>query len=91
MKKEIIQPLGENILIKLIKADKKTKTGLYLPDSVNEDRPQEGKVEAVGESDKIKVKKNQRVIFAKYSGTEIKIGGEEFLIIKNDDVLGIVK
>jgi len=91
MKKEMIHPLGENVLVKLVKAEKKTKTGLYLPDSASEDRPQEGVVVAVGESDKIKIKKNQKAIFAKYTGTEIKISGEEYLIIKNDDILAIVK
>ena len=54
MKKEMIQPLGENVLVKLVKAEKKTKTGLFLPDSANEDRPQEGEVIEVGESEKIK-------------------------------------
>lgn len=91
MKKEIIKPLGENVLVKLVKAEKKTKTGLYLPDSASEDRPQEGRVAAVGESDKIKVKKNQKVIFAKYSGTEMKMDGEEYLIIKNEDILAVVE
>lgn len=91
MKKETIQPLGENVLVKLVKAEKKTKTGLYLPDSASEDRPQEGKVMAVGESDKIKVKKDQKIIFAKYSGTEIKMDDEEYLIIKNEDILAVVK
>lgn len=91
MKKEAIQPLGENVLVKLVKAEKKTKTGLYLPDSASEDKPQEGRVVEIGESDKIKVKKNQMVIFAKYSGTEIKINGEEYLIIKNEDILAVVK
>jgi len=91
MKKETIQPLGENVLIKLMKAEKKTKTGLFLPDSASEERPQEGKVIETGENEKIKVKKNQRVIFAKYSGKEIKIDGDEYLIIKNEDILAIVK
>ena len=91
MKKEIIQPLGENVLVKLVKAEKKTKTGHYLPESTSEERPQEGRVEAVGESEKIKVKKNQKVIFAKYSGTEIKMDGEDYLIIKNEDILAVVK
>lgn len=91
MKKETIQPLGENVLVKAVKAEKKTKAGLYLPESANEDRPQEGKVIAIGESEKIKVKKDRKVIFAKYSGTEIKMDGEEYLIIKNEDILAIVK
>lgn len=91
MKKELVQPLGENVLVRLVKAEKKTKSGLYLPESNNEERPQEGQVIAVGESEKIKVKKNQKIIFAKYSGTEIKIDGEEYLILKNEDILALVK
>jgi len=91
MKKETIQPLGENILVKLIKKDKITKSGIVLPDTADQDRPQEGKVIEVGDDKKIKVKKNQTVIFAKYSGTEIKINGEEHLILKNEDILAVVK
>ena len=90
MKKESIRPLGENVLIKAIEENMKTKSGIVLPDSTKEDRPQEGKVMAVGEDKKIKVKKGQKVIFAKYSGTEIKQGKEKYLIIKNEDILAIV-
>lgn len=90
MKKETIQPLGENILIKAIKPDVKTNSGIVLPETASEDKPQEGKVIAVGESEKIKVKKGQKVIFAKYSGTEIQMEKEEYLIIKNEDVLAII-
>ncbi|MFZ2881604.1 MAG: co-chaperone GroES, partial [Candidatus Moraniibacteriota bacterium] len=80
MKKENIKPLGENVLVKISKADQKTKSGIVLPDTASVDRPQEGKVVAVGDSEKIKVKKNQVIIFAKYSGSEIKIDGGDFLI-----------
>jgi chaperonin GroES len=89
--KKNIQPLGENVLIKILKSDSKTKSGLVLPDTASEDRPQEGKVVAIGESKGIKVKKGQTVIFAKYSGTEIKINQEEYLIIKNEDILATVE
>lgn len=91
MKKETIQPLGENVLVKIVKKDTKTKSGIVLPETVSEDRPQEGKVVAVGDSKEIKVKKNDTVIFAKYSGTEIKVGNEEYLIIKNEDILAVVR
>ncbi|MFZ2226584.1 MAG: co-chaperone GroES [Candidatus Moraniibacteriota bacterium] len=86
-----IKPLGENVLVKLMKADSKTKSGIVLPETTETDRPQEGKVMAIGESEKIKVKKNQIVIFAKYSGSEIKLAGEEFLILKAEDILAIVE
>lgn len=91
MKKDTIQPLGENILVKIIKKDAKTRSGIVLPESAKEDRPQEGKVMAIGDSKEIKVKKGQAVIFAKYSGTEIKVDGEEYLILKNEDVLAVIK
>lgn len=91
MNKETIKPLGENVLIKVSKQDKKTKGGIFLPDTAGEERPQEGKVMAIGDSKKISVKKNQKVIFAKYSGTEIKIGEEEYLIIKNEDILAVIE
>jgi len=91
MKKTTIQPLGENILVKTIKAENKTKSGIVLPETTKEDHPQEGKVIAVGEDKKIKIKKGQKVIFAKYSGIELKINGEEYLIIKNEDILAVIK
>ena len=91
MKKETIRPLGENVLVKMTKKETKTKSGIVLPDTVSEDRPQEGKVVAVGGSKLIKVKKNQRVIFAKYSGSEMKINEEEYLIIKNEDILAVIE
>jgi chaperonin GroES len=91
MKKETIKPLGENVLVQAIKEDAKTKSGIVLPDTAREDRPQEGKVIAIGSDKKIKVKKGQKIIFAKYSGTEIKIDGEEFLIMKNEDILAVVE
>ena len=91
MAKENIQPLGENILVKIAKKDAKTKSGIVLPEGAEEDKPQEGKIIAVGDDKKIKVKKGQTVIFAKYSGTEIKIAGEDCLILKNEDILAVVK
>ena len=90
MKKETIQPLDENVLVMPIKEDKKTKSGIVLPDTAGEDKPQQGKVMAIGDSKKIKVKKGQKIIFAKYSGTEIKLDGEEYIILKNEDILAVV-
>lgn len=91
MKKENIQPLGENILVKPMEAETKTKSGIVIPETAKEDRPQQGKVMAVGDDKKIKVKKGQIVIFAKYGGTEIKVAGQEYLIVKNEDILAVVK
>lgn len=91
MKKETVKPLGENVLVEPVKADVKTKSGIVLPSGAGEDRPQEGKIIAVGDDKKIKVKKGQKVIFAKYSGTEIKIGDQEYMIMKNEDILAVVE
>ncbi len=86
-----VMPLGQNVLVKPEKADKKTNTGIYLPDTSSEEKPQQGRVIAVGDSEKIKVKKNQKVIYARYSGTEIKIDNEDCLIVKNEDILAVVE
>jgi len=91
MKKENIRPLGDNIFIQLTKKDAETKSGIVLPETASEDKPQEGKVIAIGDSKEIKVKAGQTVIFAKYSGTEIKINTEDYLLIKNEDLLAIIK
>ena len=93
-----IKPLGDRILIKPLKAEEKTKGGIILPDTAKE-KPQEGKVVAIGkgrtlESGKIEpleVKVGNKVLYGKYSGTEIKIDGEEHLIVKEEDVLAIVQ
>lgn len=89
--KEKIKPLRDNILVKILKKDAKTKSGIILPETASEEKPQEGKVVAVGDSKEIKVKKNQTVIFARYSGTEIKMSDEEYLLVKNEDLLAIVE
>ena len=91
MQKENIKLLGENVLVKIIKVNQKTKSGIILPETNNADRPQEGKVLAIGTSEKIQVKKGQTVIFAKYSGTEIKINDDAYLILKAEDILAVVE
>lgn len=85
-----VKPLGKNILVLPQKAEKKTDTGIFLPDTAAEERPQQGKVIAVGESDKITVKTGQTVIYTRYGGTEVKIDGKEYLIVKNEDVLAVI-
>ena len=77
MKKPNIKPLGENVLILPEKLEQKTSAGIFLPDTAREERPQQGRVMAIGESEKIKVSVNQKVIFNRYGGTEVKIGTEE--------------
>ncbi len=88
-----VTPLGENILIKVISTEKTTESGIVLPETASEDKPQEGEVIAVGDSEKInkEIKKGSKVIFAKYSGTEIEIEKEEYLILKAEDILAVVE
>ena len=91
MGKNNITPLGENVLVEPMKADrKKTETGIYLPESASEEKPQEGKVIAVGDDKKIKVKKGQKIIYNRYGGTEVKIDDHEYLIIKSEDILAVI-
>ncbi len=90
MKKPNIKPLGENVLILPEKVEQKTSAGIFLPDTAREERPQQGRVMAVGESEKIKVSVNQKVIFNRYGGTEVKIGSEEYLLVASKDILAVV-
>jgi chaperonin GroES len=93
-----IQPLGDRILIKPLEAEEKTKGGILLPDTAKE-KPQEGKVVAVGkgkvlESGKVEpleVKVGDIVLYGKYSGTEITKDGDEYLFVKEEDILAIIK
>ena len=92
-----IRPLQDRLLIQRIEEEEKTKGGIIIPDTAKE-KPQEGKVIAVGkgkvsEDGKVQpldVKKSDRILFSKYSGTEVNIEGEEHLIIREDDVLGVI-
>ena len=92
MKKINIRPLGENVLVSGEKPEKKTESGIFLPENASEDRSsKQGRVVAVGESDKIKVKSGQRVIYTRYGGTEVKISGIEYSLVKNEDILAIIE
>ncbi|HHU81502.1 MAG TPA: co-chaperone GroES [Firmicutes bacterium] len=93
-----IKPLGERIVLKVMESEEKTKSGIVLPDTAKE-KPQMGKVLAVGtgrvlengERVPLEVKEGDTVLFAKYAGTEVKLDGEEYMVIKESDVLAIVK
>jgi chaperonin GroES len=92
------KPLGDRLLVKPKPSEEKTKSGIVLPDSAKE-KPQEGEVIATGPGIKdekgkvtpMEVKKGDVVLYSKYSGTEVKIDGDEHLIIKESDVLAIVE
>lgn len=89
-----IQPLKDNVLIVPEKKSEKNKTesGIFLPETSNNEseRPQIGKVVAIGESEKISVKKGQRIIYNKYSGTEVLMEGVTYLLVKSSDVLAVI-
>ena len=93
-----VKPIGDKILVKRLEAREVSKGGIVLPDSAKE-KPQEGKVVAVGDGRRtdegkkvpFTVKKGDKVIFTSYAGSEVKVDGEEYLILGEEDVLAIVK
>ncbi len=90
-----IQPLADRVVIKVLEAEEKTASGIVLPDKAKE-KPQEGEVVAVGTGKlldtgvrvEMDLKAGDRVLFSKYAGTEVKIDGQEYLIMRQDDILG---
>lgn len=93
-----LQPLSDKVIVRPLEAEEKTRGGIVLPDTAKE-KPQEGKIVAVGkgkllESGQIKtpsVKVGDRVLYGKYGGTEVKSVGEEFLILREDDIYAVIK
>ncbi len=93
-----IRPLHDRVIVKRIDEEQKTKGGLYIPDTAKE-KPIEGTVLAAGNGKiledgsvrKLELKKGDRVLFGKYSGTEVKLEGEEHLILREDDILGVIE
>lgn len=93
-----LTPLNNKIILEAISAEEKTKSGIIIPDTANKERPEQGKVLAVGlgkllengERSKMEVKVGDTVIFSKYSPNEIKVDGKEYLVISDEDVLAIV-
>ena len=91
------RPLGDRVLVKRVEEEEKTKGGIIIPDTAKE-KPQEGEVVAVGSGARAEngtitpmdVKAGDRILFGKWSGTEVKIDGEELLIMKESDIMGII-
>ncbi|MBK8619948.1 MAG: co-chaperone GroES [Anaerolineales bacterium] len=81
-----IQPLGTRILIRPLEQESKTNSGLFLPETAKE-KPQTGEVVAIGDDEGIKLKVKDKVLFAKYSGTEFKFDGTDYLLLEANDVL----
>jgi len=92
-----IKPLGDKVLVKRLEAEEKTEGGIVLPDTARE-KPQQGEVVDVGRGRALKdgsyadftVKKDDRVIFSSYAGTDVKFDGEEYLIMSEEDILAVV-
>ena len=93
-----IRPLQDRVIVRRIEEEEKTKGGIIIPDTAKE-KPQEGKVVAVGKGKvnddgkltPLDVKAGDKILFGKYSGSEIKLNGEEHLIMREEDILGVVE
>ncbi|HEY8345260.1 MAG TPA: co-chaperone GroES [Bacillota bacterium] len=92
-----IKPLGERVVIKVLEGEEKTKSGIVIPDTAKE-KPQMGEVLAVGSGKTLdngtkvplEVKTGDKILFAKYAGTEVKLDGEEYMVLKESDILAIL-
>ena len=97
MAKTHFRPLHDRVVVRRIDAETKTKSGIIIPDSAQE-KPSQGEIIAVGPGGRdeagkltpIDLKVGDRVLFGKWSGTEVKLGGEEFLIMKESDIMGVI-
>lgn len=93
-----LRPLNDRILVQRIESEEKTAGGIIIPDSAKE-KPSEGKVTAVGPGKRNKngeritpdIKEGEKVLFSKFGGTEVKLDGEDYLIMREDDILGIIE
>ena len=93
-----IRPLHDKVLVERVKQELKTKAGIFIPENATQEKPVEGKVIAVGSGSRdengkvhpLDVKKGDNILFAKWGGTEVKINGKEYLILKESDILAIV-
>ena len=92
-----LKPLGDRVVVKVVEAEEKTASGIVLPDKAKE-RPQEGEVVAVGEGKvldngtrmEMEVKEGDKILYSKFAGTEVKVDGEDYLIMRQDDILAIL-
>jgi len=97
-KKSKVRPLQDRLIVERLEGEQKTNSGLYIPDSAKE-KPQQGRVLAVGKGriredgtlQPLDIKSGDTILFGKYSGTEIKLDGQEVIIMREDDVLGVVE
>ena len=95
----IIKPLSDHILIEPVKEEEKTASGIFLPDTAQKEKPEQGMVIAVGDGKKtddgkivpVSVRAGQKVLFTKYGPTEIKVEGKEYLIAREEDILAVIE
>ncbi|MEC7875603.1 MAG: co-chaperone GroES [Pseudomonadota bacterium] len=93
-----IRPLHDRVIVKRVEEEKTSPGGIVIPDSATE-KPIQGEVIAVGKGklldsgklSKLDLKKGDRVLFGKYSGTEVKVGGDEYLVMREDDIMGVIE
>ncbi len=94
----MLKPLGDRVILKVVEKEEVTKGGILLPDTASKEKPQEGKVIEVGSGKvldngqkvALEVQKGDKVIFSKYAGSEVKVDGEEYLILSERDILAII-
>ncbi|NCO51514.1 MAG: co-chaperone GroES [Deltaproteobacteria bacterium] len=94
-----LRPLQDRIIVERIEEETKTAGGIIIPDTVSKEKPQEGKVIAVGKGKTtedgkvlpVDVKVGDRVLFGKYAGSDVKVDGNEYLIMREDDILGVIE
>ena len=95
----MLQPLGDRVVIRALVKEEKTKSGIFLPDTATKEKPQDGEVVAVGNGrlledgtrSKMEVAVGDKVIFAKYAGTEVKYDGVDYLLLSEKDILALIK
>ena len=93
-----VTPIGDKVLVKRLEAEAKTKGGIVIPDTAKE-KPKQGKVIALGSGRRLKdgsigeftVKKNDRILFTSYAGTEVTVDGEEYILMSEDDILAVIE
>lgn len=87
-----IRPIGERVLVKLVKMEEKTASGIILPGAGDKDKPNYGEVVALGKGDKIEgINVGDKIVYAKFAGTEIKDGDEKYLVLNIEDVLAVIE
>lgn len=89
-----LKPLGDRVIVRPLKEEEVTKAGIVLPDTAEKEKKEQGKIIAIGNGEKVKklgLKKGDQVLFGKYSGEDIKIGEEEYKVLKEEDILAVIE